>query len=65
MKSLNLQDKQRKRKYKSYKGEVGKVAQSILKRDFSASKLFEKLTTAITEFAVCNKKFYLSPIMDL
>ena len=65
MKSLNLQGKQRKSKYKSYKGEVGKVAPNVLKRDFSASKPFEKVTTDITEFAVCNEKLYLSLVMDL
>lgn len=65
MKSLNLQGKQRKSKYKSYKGEVGKVAPNILKRDFTASKPYEKLTTDVTEFAVCNEKVYLSPVMDL
>ena len=65
MKSLDLQGKQRKSKYKSYKGEVGKVAPNILKRDFTASKPYEKLTTDVTEFAVCNEKVYLSPVMDL
>ena len=65
MKSLNLQAKQRKAKYKSYKGEVGKVADNLLKRNFTAEKPFEKLTTDVTEFSVCNEKVYLSPIMDL
>ena len=66
MKSLGLKGKQRKNgKYRSYKGEVGKVADNLLKRDFSASKPFEKLTTDVTEFKVCNKKVYLSPVMDL
>ena len=66
MKSLNLRGKQRKNgKYHSYKGEVGKVADNILKRDFTAKKPFEKLTTDVTEFKVCNEKVYLSPILDL
>ena len=65
MKSLNLQAKQRKSKYKSYKGEVGKVADNLLKRNFTAKKPFEKLTTDVTEFSVCNEKVYLSPVMDL
>ena len=39
MKSLNLRGKQSKNgKYRSYKGEVGKVADNILKRDFTAKK---------------------------
>lgn len=66
MRSLNLKGKQRKNgKYHSYKGEVGKVADNLLKRDFKADKPFEKLTTDVTEFKVCNDKVYLSPVMDL
>ena len=65
MKTLNLAAKRRRSKYKSYKGEVGKIAPNILKRDFKADKPFEKLTTDVTEFAVCDEKIYLSPIMDL
>ncbi|MBR2472953.1 MAG: IS3 family transposase [Clostridia bacterium] len=66
MKSLNLKGKQSKSgKYHSYKGEVGKIADNILKRDFTASKPFEKLTTDVTEFKVCNDKVYFSPILDL
>lgn len=65
MKYLNLQGKQRKSKYKSYKGEVGKIAPNILKRDFNAIEPYEKLVTDVTEFAVCDDKVYLSPILDL
>ena len=66
MKSLNIRGKQRKNgQYHSYKGAVGKVAENILNRDFTASKPFEKLTTDVTQFNVCNDKVYLSPIMDL
>ena len=66
MKTLGLKGKQRKNdKYHSYKGEVGKIADNLLKRDFNASKPYEKLTTDVTQFKVCNEKVYLSPIMDL
>ena len=65
MKSLNIQGKQRKSKYKSYKGEVGKIAPNIINRNFNATKPFEKLTTDVTEFAVCDEKVYLSPILDM
>ena len=65
MKSLGLQAKQKKNKYKSYKGEVGKIADNLLKRNFKAEKPFEKLTTDVTMFFVCNEKIYLSPVMDL
>ena len=66
MKSLGLKGKQRKNdKYHSYKGEVGKVADNLLKREFYAEKPFEKLTTDVTQFKVCDEKVYLSPVMDL
>ncbi len=66
MQKLGLKGKQRKNeKYHSYKGEVGKVADNLLKRDFRADNPFEKLTTDVTEFKVCDDKVYLSPVMDL
>ena len=66
MKSLGLKGKQHKNdKYHSYKGEVGKIADNLLKRDFTAQKPFQKLTTDITQFKIGNEKVYLSPVMDL
>ena len=66
MRILDLKGKQRKNeKYHSYKGEVGKIADNILKRDFHASKPFEKLTTDVTQLKICGEKVYLSPVMDL
>lgn len=66
MKSLNLRGKTRKNdKYHSYKGEVGKIAENVLNREFEASKPYEKLTTDVTQFKVNNEKIYLSPVMDL
>ena len=66
MNSLGLKGKQRKNdKYHSYKGEIGKVADNLLKREFYAEKPFEKLTTDVTQFKVCDEKVYLSPVMDL
>ena len=66
MKSLHLRGKQSKNgKYHSYKGEVGKVADNLLHRDFHADKPFEKLTTDVTEFKVGDEKVYLSPVLDM
>ena len=66
MKILNLRGKQSKNgKYHSYKGEVGKVADNLLHRDFQADKPFEKLTTDVTEFKVGDEKVYLSPVLDM
>lgn len=65
MRDMRLQGKQRRNKYRSYKGTVGKIADNILNRDFVSDKPFEKLVTDVTEFAVCNQKVYLSPVLDL
>ena len=66
MNNLGLKGKQRKNdKYHSYKGTVGKVADNLLNRNFSAIKPFEKITTDVTQFNVCDEKVYLSPVLDL
>lgn len=65
MKSLGLKSVIRIKKYKSYKGEQGKIAPNILERNFKASAPNQKWATDITEFNVSGKKLYLSPIIDL
>ena len=55
----------RRKKYRSYKGEIGKIAPNVLKRNFYAEKPNQKWVTDVTEFAVNDKKVYLSPILDL
>src|SRR5699024_12198102 len=66
MKELNLQSNQRpKRRYSSYKGTIGKIADNLLKRNFKADRPNQKWITDITEFKVNNEKLYLSPIVDL
>ncbi len=52
-------------KYRSYKGEIGKIANNILQRQFKADKPNQKWVTDVTEFNVQSDKLYLSPIMDL
>lgn len=65
MKLLGLKSVIRVKKYKSYKGEQGKIAPNILKRNFKAAAPNQKWATDITEFNVSGKKLYLSPIIDL
>ncbi len=65
MRDLGLKCMVRMKKYKSYKGEVGKAAPNILNRNFSAKKPNQKWVTDITEFALFGQKLYLSPILDL
>ena len=55
----------RMKKYRSYKGNVGKVAPNILNRDFSAEKVNQKWVTDVTEFHLFGEKRYLSPVLDL
>jgi len=65
MRELGLKCIVRMKKYKSYKGEVGKAAPNILNRNFRAEKPNQKWVTDITEFKLFGQKLYLSPILDL
>jgi transposase InsO family protein len=65
MQQAHLTCKLREKKYRSYRGQLGKVAPNLLKRDFRAEKPNSKWTTDITEFRLMGQKLYLSPIMDL
>ena len=65
MRLLNLKSVIRLKKYKSYKGEQGKIAPNLLNRTFKAEKPNQKWATDVTEFNVSGKKLYLSPIIDL
>lgn len=53
------------KKYNSYKGEIGKVADNLIKRDFNSSLPLMKLATDVTEFKIAAGKLYLSPIIDM
>lgn len=65
MKELGLKCIVRMKKYKSYKGTVGKIALNILNREFTADAPNEKWVTDITEFKLFGEKLYLSPVLDL
>ena len=65
MKKLGLQCFVRVKKYRSYKGEFGKICDNLLKRDFKANKPNQKWVTDVTEFSLFGSKLYLSPIIDL
>ena len=66
MKELGLKSiVRKKRKYSSYKGEIGKVAPNLLKRNFEATAPNQKWVTDVTEFKVGEQKLYLSPLIDL
>ena len=65
MRSMGLRGKRRKSKYKSYKGEVGKIADNIIDRDFSTTAPLQKWTTDVSQFNFSWGKCYISPILDM
>ncbi|MCR8646035.1 IS3 family transposase, partial [Paenibacillus sp. N1-5-1-14] len=65
MRALGLKCIVRMKKYKSYKGTVGKIAPNILDRNFTAKEPNEKWVTDISEFKLFGEKLYLSPVLDL
>jgi putative transposase len=65
MEEEGLTSKVRMKKYRSYRGQVGKIAPNIIDRDFAADRPNQKWTTDITEFSLFGKKLYLSPILDM
>ena len=65
MKELGLVCRVRMKKYRSYKGEQGKIADNELNREFRAEKPNQKWVTDVTEFRLFGQKLYLSPILDL
>jgi putative transposase len=65
MERLGLKSLVRPKKYRSYKGQVGRIAENLLERNFVAQRPNKKWVTDVTEFKVGSKKLYLSPVMDL
>ena len=65
MKELGIVCRVRMKKYKSYKGEVGRIAPNLLERNFEAEQPNRKWVTDVTEFSLFGHKLYLSPILDL
>ena len=65
MKELGVVCRVRMKKYRSYKGEVGKIAGNELNREFRAEKPNQKWVTDVTQFRLFGKKLYFSPILDL
>ena len=66
MDQLHLKSTIRRRKrYDSFRGQVGKIAPNLLKRDFTTSGPNQKWVTDVTEFRVGHRKVYLSTVMDL
>lgn len=74
---LKLQVKsysRKSRKYSSYKGTIGKIADNKIKRNFKVEKPYTQITTDTTEFKYLEKdksgtyqikKLYLNPYLDM
>lgn len=65
MHEAGLIGKRPKEKYHSYKGEVGRIADNIINRDFSTTAPFQKWTTDVFQFNFSWGKCYISPILDM
>lgn len=65
MRALGLTCQVRRRRYRSYRGEMGTVAPNRLDRNFTATAPNQKWVTDLTEFRVGEAKVYLAPVMDL
>lgn len=65
MHESGLAGKRPKEKYHSYTGEVGKIADNIINRDFSTTSPLQKWTTDVSQFNFSWGKCYLSPVLDM
>ena len=65
MHNLGLMGKRPKEKYHSYRGEVGKIADNLIDRDFTAAAPLKKWTTDVSQFNFPWGKCYISPILDM
>lgn len=62
---LDLKCKIRKVRYRSYKGEIGRIAPNLLERDFKTNSPNKKWATDVTQINIKDEKIYLSPILDM
>jgi transposase InsO family protein len=65
MHEAGLAGKRPKEKYHSYKGEVGKIADNVIDRNFGTTAPLQKWTTDVSQFNFSWGKCYLSPILDM
>ena len=65
MRELKLKSCTRLKKYRTYKGDIGKTVENLLQRQFRAKRPNEKWVTDVTEFKVRGRRLYLSPVLDL
>lgn len=64
MHKYHISAKPKKKKYCSYRGEVGLKAPNIVKRVFDLGEPYKVFGTDVTQFRIGEEKLYLSPIID-
>ena len=65
MGQMSLKAKRKKQRYRSYKGELGKIAPNVIGRDFTATAPDQKWATDITQVKIKDRWIYLSPVLDM
>jgi len=65
MADMGLKAKVKRAKYRSFKGEIGRIAPNVIDRDFKTTGVNQKWATDITEYKINEEKGYLSPILDM
>jgi putative transposase len=65
MRREGLKSLVRVKKYRSYRGQEGRIVPNVLKRNFEVDRPNRKWATDVTEFSLFGQKRYLSPVMDL
>ena len=65
MGQMGLKAKRKRQHYRSYKGDLGKIAPNIINRDFHATAPDQKWATDVTQVRIKERWVYLSPILDM
>lgn len=65
MDEMCLKSRIRKVRYRSYKGDVGRIAPNVLERNFATNAPNRKWATDVTQINIGSVKLYLSPILDM
>ena len=65
MQTMGIKSQIRKVRYRSYKGEIGRIAPNIINRNFFASAPNQKWATDVTQINIGSTKLYLSPLVDM
>ena len=61
MNEMSLSGRRRKQKYHSHQGEVGRIAENVVNRNFKSDGSNKKWTTDVSQFNCPFGKAYLSP----